>query len=420
MTKWHKLDNAAKIFPAINNSSNTSIFRVSMILNEPVQYEILQAATNMAIKRYPMLSVEMRKGTFWNFLNEHDATLEVQKESDYPCYPLNNGRLVRVLYFNQRISVEVFHCLTDGLGAVEFLKTIVYQYLTLLGHEIDSEQLILLTDDLKSKYETEDSFQKYYTPTKKQRPKDPKAFQICGTTIEPFGNNVIHGVVSSSQLNKAAKQKGATITEYITALLIYSIYSETMRYGIYKDPVVVAIPVNLRKLFPSRTLRNFFSVVNIGTSISENTTFDFILEEVSKQLREKTEKEKLNENIANNVYFEKNYLIKFIPLFIKNVGLKYSFDSLGDSRKTMTLSNLGNVKLPSEMNKYIKRMDVVLYPTTKSPINCGVCSVNDQLTITFTSRIVETEIIRHFFNFLATTTGLDVEIYSNDWGNKNE
>lgn len=416
MNKWHKLDNAAKIFPAVKNESNTSIFRVAMILHEAIQSNILQQAANITIQRYPMLSVEIRMGTFWNYLSEQDGTVVIEQEKDYPCYPITDGRLLRVLYYNKRISVEVFHSITDGAGAVEFLKTLVHQYLLLLGHNIKSEGLIILPEEMPTKREIEDSYLRYYKPSQSQRLKEEKAFQIYGTPIEPFGNNVISGVVSASQLNKIAKQEGATLTAYLTALLIYSIYSETMKYEKDDEKIIIAVPVSLRKLFPSKTLRNFFSVVNIGATVTETTTFSMILEEVIKQLSQKTEKENLQQNISSNVLMEKSIWIKIVPLFIKHVFLKYSFNSLGDSRKTVTLSNLGRIILPQEMSEHVERMETVVYPTAKSPINCGICSVNDQLTITFTRRIVETEIIQYFFRHLADVTKLDVTIYSNEWG----
>lgn len=420
MDRWFKIDHAGKIFTAVSKASNTSIFRVSMIITEPVKKEVLQAAVDIVIKRFPTLAVKLHKGVFWNFLGENDKRLIVKQEEEYPCYPikasLNNGYLMRVLYFNRRISLEVFHSLTDGVGALEVLKTLVYQYLLLTGKRIDHEDMILLPEELPIKYEIEDSFEKYYQPVPAKLPEETKAFHIQGTPIEPFGHNVIHGVMSASLLNAKAKQSGATITEYLTAVLIYSIYSETMKYGIYRKPVTIAIPVNLRKIFPSKTLRNFFAVINIGIKVSEDITFEAIIEEVSMQLKEKTKKERLQQEMAKNIKYAKMLAARFVPIVAKNVAMRYGFENFGQNRKTMTLSNLGNTKLPSSMSPYVERMEAVVYPTGKSPVSCGMCSVNDKLTITFSSTITETEIIRSFFSFLAQHTGMMVEIYSNDWG----
>lgn len=420
MDRWFRIDNAGKIFRSVSKETNTSIFRVSMILNEPVQGEVLQAALDIVFKRFPTLAVRLQKGVFWDYLNQNDLKLLVHKEEQYPCHPLrdgeNNGYLLRVQYFNHRISVEIFHSLTDGSGAAEFLKTLVYQYLLLSGKKVENEGLILHPDELPNKYEMEDSFDKYYQAIPTERITETRAFHIEGTPLEPFGNNVIHGVMAASRLNAAAKRYGSTITEYLTSVLIYSIYTETMKYGIYKRPIRVTVPVNLRKIFPSRTLRNFFTVVNVGVNPSEKLTFEIILKEVTEQLRKKLEKNNLYSVMLSNGKLEKILVARFVPVFLKNIAIRYGFENFGENSKTITLSNLGNIKLPDSMSKYVNQTEVIIYPTQKSPINCGVCSVNDNLTVTFSRTILEADVIRGFFSFLAQNSGLEVKVYSNEWG----
>lgn len=391
-----------------------------MILTEPVRKEVLQNALDNILKRFPSLAVKLQNGVFWDFLVQNDRILQVELEEKYPCYPLrpgeNGGHLLRVLYYNCRISVEIFHSITDGTGAVEFLKTLVYKYLLLLGKSIEDDGLILRPDELPNKYEIEDSFEKYYQKAANDRITGTKAFHIEGTPLEPFGNNVIHGVMSSSALNAVARKNGSTITEYLTAVLIYSIYTGCMKYGIYREPIRVTIPVNLRKIFPSRTLRNFFTIVNVGIKPSENLEFDTILRAVSSELREKIKKENLYNVITSNIRLEKMLVARFVPVYIKNFVIRYGFESFGENFKTTTFSNMGNVKLPDCISQYVKRMEVIIYPTHKSPINCGVISVNDKLTVTFPRTIQETEIIRDFFRFLAEKSGIEINVYSNNWG----
>jgi len=423
MGTWYKLDIAGRIFPAVASSYNTSIFRISMLLNEPVRKELLQEASDIVIRRFPTLAVKLRRGVFWSFLGENSNKLIVREDDQYPCYrikaSLNNGYLLRILYYNCRISIEVFHSLTDGNGAIELLKALVYQYLKLCGKDISPEGRILLPDELPDSSEIEDSYEKYYMPVKSPGLNKSKAFHIDGTPLKPFGNNVIHGIISASALNAVAKQKGATITEYLAAALIYSIYTGAVKDKSLKEPIVIAIPVNLRKMFPSVTLRNFFAVVNVGLKVSEKDTFESILKEVSSQLREKTMKENLYGEIAKNVKIEKMIVARFIPMFIKNIAMRYGYEIYNERGKTITLSNLGNIKLPELMKDYVDRMDSIIYPTRKSLINCCMCSVNDKLTVSFSRTISEADVIRNFFSFLGKQSRLDVEIYTNNWGIEN-
>lgn len=67
---------------------------------------------------------------------------------------------------------------------------------------------------------------------------------------------VIEGCVSVKSLLDLSKQHHVTITEFLVALWIYSIY-EGMSIKEQKKPVVISIPVNLRNYFPSETTRNF-------------------------------------------------------------------------------------------------------------------------------------------------------------------
>ncbi|WP_042221016.1 condensation domain-containing protein [Oceanobacillus manasiensis] len=423
MSKWYKIDNVGKVFHAVTEASNSSVYRVSVLMKDMVDEEGLQEALDSVIKRFPTLAVKVRKGVFWDFMESNEEKLSVQKETTYPCHPINpkenNGYLFKVLYFNKRIAVEIFHSLTDGTGAVEFLKTLIYQYLTLRGEEIAVDgDALLFSDQVPSKYETEDSFEKYYQKSNRNYLQDKvqRAFQIKGTPFDPKGVNVIHGVISASALNNVAKRMGVSITEFITALVIYAIYSETMKYGIYKENISIAIPVNLRQRFPSVTLRNFFSVVNVRVDINGDITLEEIMKAVSEQLKSKTDKQHLQDEINRHVQLQKSLKTRIVPLSLKYPAMRYGFTHYGEMAKTLTLTNLGNINLPDSMKGYIERMEVALYPTKNSPISCGVATVNDQMTITFARSIVESEVIKSFFSQLSRLTGLNVEVYSNNWG----
>lgn len=418
--KWYRLDNAAKLFPSVTNIHNTSVFRVSVVLKEQIDGDILQKSLDCVYHRFPMLFVRLHKGVFWNYLEQNTNKFTVEEEIEYPCNYITaikeNAYLLRVFYYSNRISVEIFHSLTDGLGAVEFMKSLLYYYLVFSGHTIRLDQKVILADEGVEPCDIEDSFRKHYKKTVTKSDKEQNAYHISGTRFENYGNNVIHGVVSASKLNAIAKQKGATITSYLTALIIYSIYQTRARYGNDKKPIVVTVPVNLRHFFPSQTLRNFFGVVNISATVTEETTLDEIILKTTKMLKEKTRKDNLLQSISKNVALEKFGAVKFVPLFLKDIFVNLGFDIFGENKKTISISNLGNILIPQDMYEYVRQFEAVLYTTPKSPINCGICSANDRLVISFSRIIAETDIIQFFLSHLSEKEGVDVEIYSNDWG----
>ncbi len=419
MNSWYRLDNAAKLFPATTQSNDTSVFRLSFILKEQVLPDLLQQAVDDVQKRFPTFFVKIFSGIFWNYLRENQYRLPVTQEAEYPCASIksykNNYHLIKVLYFNRRISVEVFHALSDATGALELLKTVVYRYLTLCGHTIDSEGLVLLPNKQPSRYELQDSFSAYFKGKDGVRAPQQKAWQIAGSVYDPIGNNVIHGVMEVEPLLKLARDNGTTITAYLAAVLIYSIYSQTMKYGAFDDIIAVAVPINLRKLFPSVTLRNFVGVTNLSVKVIPEFTFEYVLQQATMQLRSAVDKEKLASEAGANVQIEKKVSARIAPLFIKNMGIKYVSKKFGRHAKTITLSNMGEVKLPTDMAGFIERMEFVLFSSKSSPMAAAVACVNGKLTLSFTKNIMEVEIIQQFFSFLAVA-GMDILVYSNNFG----
>lgn len=423
MDQWYKIDNTGKIFHAVSNASNSAVFRVSMTLHETVDSRVLQEALDIVVMRFPTLTVRVRKGLFWDFLEQNDQVLLVKKETDYPCAPIdrkeNNAFLIRVLYFEKRISVEVFHSLTDGGGATEFLKTLTYQYLKLKGEPIEADgTFIMLPEDQPKREEVEDSFEKYATSrtVKKPASSDKKAYQLKGTQLNPPGINVIQGVVDAGALNTYAKAQGTSMTGFLTSVLIKSIYMEKQREKSKASLITVAMPVSLRRHFPSVSIRNFFSVSNIGVKMSNDVSLEEIIEQVTKQLIAKTDKAFLQERINRFVAFQSHLWLRIVPVFIKYPVMRFAFNQFGERAKTITVSNLGNVQVPESMRPYANSMDVVLYPTNKSPINCGTATINNKLTITFSRSIEDNEIIRTFFKEITRLTGLKITVSSNGWG----
>lgn len=423
MEKWYKLDHAGKLFPAVADANNTSTYRISVMLTELIQEERLQQAVDIVINRFPTMASKINKGVYWDYFSENKERLMIQPEETFPCFPIdvNNEKkhMIRVLYYGKKISVEAFHALTDGTGILEFVKTLLYQYLLLAGKLIDDEGLILLPEGIPTSIEMEDSFQKYYQSGKTIRRTQSAAFHISGEPIIPHGNHVVHGTLSAKALNYIAKQNGVTITTYLTATLVYAIYLQTLRYSTEKANIVICVPVNLRNLFPSKTLRNFFATANIEIQANPEKTFHDVISEVSQQMNTKITKEYLYDTILANMKLEKIFALRLMPRFMKNRAIRYGYNLFGESKTTMTLSNLGRVLLPKDMAVFVNNISATIYPTNSCPINSTVCTVGDCLTITFSRRILQGNIIEEFFRLLANQCELEIEVFSNEWGMRN-
>ncbi len=423
MTKWYRLDTVAVLFPAVAGKKNSAVFRVSCVLQEQVDKDILQKALNKAVDVYPMLFVRMRKGVFWNYFEGNTKTVFACEEREYPCVEINpsenNGYFIKTLYYKNRVSVEVFHSLTDGKGAVEFLKTLLHYYVA-EKYKCDISQSNILLSHKNNEDDSTDSFTEHFSDFKKgaliKMGKDPMAYRIKGNYFHSLGNNVITSVLNASELNVVAKQNNTTIGGFLVAVLIYSIYHANQKYRFNKKPIVVAVPVSLRDRYKTTSLRNFFGVVNVSYSMTSHTQFEDVVSSVTSQLKMLTERENLEHVSKTYLKTRRNMFFNMVPLHIKNMFIPLGFWYIAENKKTMTLTNLGNIVLPPEIEQHVKHFETLLYPTAKSPINCAIITVNDKLAISFTRAVQETEILRYFFKFIADTTNLDVQVYSNDWG----
>lgn len=417
MKKWYRLDNAAQIFPAVATVDNASVFRLAFVLKDKIQPQILQQAVDQIQHRFPTLTVRLRSGMFWHYFDEGATELKVELEAQAPCTKIqpemNQGYLLKVQYYGHRIAIEVFHSLTDGTGGSIYLESLLLTYLQLKGQakgfypEIKQAEEQVLPDELV------DSFADYYQPTGKT-PQDNNvtALQLTGTPLEPTRQVVVSGCVSANAVHHLAKEAGGTITAYLVANLASAIFDQRMRYRNRQETLVVTIPVNLRKHFPSRTLRNFFSAVPLNLRLNAEMTFSQILDQVEKEIELKTTDDYLQKIVNNYVRLQKNQATRFVPLVIKNALMRVGYH-LGDKGNTITLSNLGRTTLPEALHQALSHGEFMLSPDRQHPITCGVWTLNDVLTISFSRMIVETDIIQAFFQKL-TQANLAVTVYSSE------
>ncbi len=414
----YKLDSAAKLFPSVTSKNNSSVFRLAVILKAEIDPKYLQLAINLIYERYSHLFKKMRKGIFWNYFDKNYSHFLIEKECTPPCSTIfpteNNGFIIKVLYYNNRISVEAFHSLTDGSGISEVVKSLIYYYIILKYEKISHENKVILCDSIMEN-DIEDSFNKNFRNLKinklPKKEKEVNAYRIKGKSFKKGGFSV-------EKSKKFCKKNDCTITEILITNMIYTIYKANPK-NIDKK-IVIAVPVNLRKLFKSTTLNNFFGVVNIGYYMNDSVTFEVLLRHVSKELRSKVNEDNLKDISIKNVNMSKNVISKNTPLLLKNIIVPIGFNLFGEDKKTITISNIGKFDIPDGMKKYINHTEVLLYPTSKSPINCGVCSFEDNLTISFTSRITDLKIIKSFIKELSKQTNQTPIVYSNIWGEEDE
>ncbi len=414
---WYKLDNAALIYPAIGSNKWNSVFRLSVITKQPVDKDKLQVALDDTLVRYPFFNVALREGVFWHYFQSLDYKPRVEEEREYPCRAFNfnnKAQIFRVLYMHNKISFETFHSLTDGGGATQFFNTLIIRYFELCGADFtDIGEFNCNSRDLPVREENEDSFKRVATKEKFGARSEKIAFEVKGQLDSIQVLKTVTGLVSVKQLKEVAKQKDATVNELLTSVYFMALVKEKNYQNSQKNrPVKISVPVNMRRFFPSKTLRNFSQFINMELPVEmEQAELNKIIERVKEESKN-INKEYLQQSINANVRSEKNFFVRIMPLCVKNFVLKLVYSRIGERQFSTTLTNLGIVKLPVKASEYIQHYFMVLGATKLNKINATAISLGDECAITFSTRLSETPIIGDFFRGLEAL-GIKISIFSN-------
>lgn len=416
---WYKLDLSANVYPTLQRRNFSNVFRLSVVLKEKIDAELLQKAMDMTLPRFPAFKVALRKGVFWRYLEPNNRPGPfVMPDIVNPCMPLlfksNNRYLIRIYYYQNKISLEIFHSLSDGNGALFLLRTLTAVYLRLQGHDIPDGNGVLNIQEMPDPEELEDAYLRYASSQVTRPRSQGKAYRIRGHR-EPFYTlNIIHGLLSTEDVLQKAHTYGVSVTEYLNAVLLWALLEKQKNDRVFRPkPVTLALPVNLRSFFPSKTLRNFISMVypSIDPRMGEYT-FEEIVTQVHHYMRYYINNKFLNADITTNTAILQKPFVRIAPLFLKDIVVRQFYIRVQDRQSTAGLTNLGIVQIPDEMRPYIERFDALMGQPFSPRTNCAIISCGNVLSISFTSSIIETDVERYFFRKLVKD-GLHVKIDTN-------
>ena len=418
--RWMRLDNAAKIYPAAKRRNWNNFFRISATLTEPIDTAVLASALDVTARRFPSIAVRLRRGVFWYYLEEIPKTPSIQPEKSCPLAhaPFHEVRqcAFRVLVYKNRVAVEFFHALTDGTGALVFVKTLLAEYLSeKYGLSVPAEKGVLGRLEEPAPEELEDSFARYAGDVTASRA-ESTAYHLSGTPERDGYKNLVTMMIPAEKLRACAKEHGVSVTELLCAAMMQAIgelQAEKAPNVRHRKPVKVLIPVNLRNLFPSRSLRNFASYITpeIDPRMGD-CSFSELCSLVHHKMGLENNRRTMRAKFAANVASERSPILRVMPLFIKNIAMKAVFDAVGECKSCLFLSNLGRVELPEVMVPYVQRMDFIIGVQARAPHDCGVVTWGDTVYINCIRSIQEPELEYRFYRVLHRL-GLPVKVESN-------
>ncbi len=396
------LDNAGKVFPGQNTNRWSNVFRLSIQLKEEIDPEALKIALSKTLNRIPSFRVKIRSGFFGNYFEGNERDCPVNHDIKNHCYRIgfkeNNGYIFRVYYHKSRISIDIYHALCDGYGGAVFLFTLAGEYLRLKGHSISHNQLVLDVNEAPKSEELEDAYERYATSKDSTKLLETPAYHKRGTKLPLHLCNYTSVIMSFKELHALSKSYGVTVTELLASILLDIHYRKQLSEGKTRKDVSVQIPVNLRKAFPSESLRNFVICLTVKMSPRKGEyAFEEILRSVSTQLKQVNNQKDLHAYITQTVNLQTKAL-KFVPLAIKNSVVKISFSFGAEFSTTVLLSNLGPISVPEDMKEHIERCFFYTGPGLVNGARCGAISFGDSFSLTFSNcyeeRDIETEFLR--------------------------
>ncbi len=421
--RWLPLDNAAKLYPPASNQNWSNVFRVSATLKEQVDTAVLRSALDVTVRRFPSIAVRLRRGAFWYYLQQLAEVPEIREESSFPLTKMNKKEMrkcaFRVIVYERRIAIEIFHSITDGNGALIFLKSLLAEYLLQKhGVRIPAEKGVLGRLEEPSEAELEDSYQKYIGNISASL-KERDAWRPSGT---PETGDFLHVTCFELPVKEVlakAHEYGVSLTNFMCAVLMQALQelqAEKVPNQKKRKPIKVFVPVNLRNLFESRSLRNFV-LYAIPEILPKLGTYSFkeICNIVNHQMALEVTDKQMSMRIATNTACEHIWFFKVMPLFVKNIAMKAVFNTVGERKSCLVLSNLGAVKMPDEMMPFIDRMDFILGVQATAPYDCAMLSFKDTLYINFIRNIKESELEYAFYRVLREL-GISATVQSNNQG----
>ena len=415
---WYKLDNAGKIFPGQNTSTWSNIFRISVTLTEKIDSSLLEKALEITVPRFPCFNVRMKTGFFWHYLEKNpNGAPPVMPDIANPCHRVrwdeNRGYLFRIYYYENRISAEFYHAITDGFGASRFLMTLTAVYLRLTGKEIPNGESVYDINEKPRIEEREDSYLKYAKSDAKAKRLKKFVYHYRGEKLPKHYVNVTTGYIPVEAIKTRAKAHGATVTEYIAAVLLWIMYNIQKEEGKTEKEIGVQIPVNLRNTFASETLRNFSLCYsfNIDPKRGEYTLPE-IIRLVSLYLRYINNEKELRAMMKGNIGLEKNPIMRILPLVLKDFGIGMTFKLTGEKGVSAVISNVGIIRMPAEMEQYIEKMMIMMGPGRLNGSRCAALSFKGTLAITVSNIYKDPKIQRELFTALVKE-GIPVKVESN-------
>ncbi len=398
-------------------------------MDRPVVLAALRDSAASLAVRFPYMRVVLKRGVFWHYLEERRGPFPLEADLGVPCarFPAvrRDPEVIRIFARGNRIAVEFSHIVTDGVGGRRFFAVLLEDYLARVdGRREDSDRLVAPPDDRTRTAETEFAYRRFYAPDLPRPPRLSRAWHQPGVRLHGTDYRVTTLVYSLSDIRGRAARAGVNVTEYIIAHYLVALQAAAMearsprrrRRGLApRRPIRILVPVDLRALEGSSTVRNFFVFVMVELDVRLGTyQFAEITQKVHHQLRTELDLRSLRRHVTRNVRPERNALVRLIPVRIKDIILRAAHRRSGEAANTTSFSNLMALPVPEAVARHVRHVAFVPLPSAVTGVNATLFSVGDAISLTFGSKLADAGIERRVAQGLAAA-GMRGRVITN-WG----
>ena len=403
---FHKLDNVGTFFASTYTKPNPDVFRFAITLDDLIDEEILKEALKNTKESFPSFNVSLKMGLFWYYLEEEEDVPVVHEENLPVCFRIDSykdGCLYRVSYYKNRINLEVSHIISDGRGTLEFFTSLVENYIS-LKYKVKVKPMFKASVLERE----EDSYEKYYKKCKSPKGKSVKTFNFSGKKIKRHGMRFVEMHMDTKKIIKASKDKKISMTTFLVSLIIRSIL-KTMKYKDRNKTIRIAVPVDLRSFYYSKTTKNFFGLVYVDYIFNgEVDDLDTIIKSVDSQLKEQLTKDNIIKRTNQMYSLVSNVVIRAIPLVLKNIGLSI-IDKFTHNLNTTHVSNMGRLEFSDKVDEHVKSVALMI---SSEELQFVVSSYKDDLCIVCSSRFMRNNVLNYLVEELQNY-GVEINVISN-------
>ncbi|GEM_PF-2369335 len=365
------LDNAAQIFVNIVSKGETTLSRIGLVMSEPVDRKRLQQAiTNIIPVRFPYFQVYLKKSFFAYVLERTDDIPQVEVDSFYTNRHVDfheENFLYRFRTGGKNIALEMSHILSDGYGTLVLLLSVTAEYFRLGGIEIEDFPLIFKPGDSIDPKEWGCAYAEVFSTEGPSMKAEKQAYIPEGKAIPFERYYTAQFQMNLEETRKYARERKVTLVVLISGIYLWSIqqiYLEDLNAGKAKagQPLRFQIPINLRRDYPTLSLKNFSYIFSPSFSLKrpkEEKDLEEIIQIISDDIRYERHNHTVENQIRRNLRLTKSPLYKYMPRVIKERFLAFFYQIFARGLFSGVLTSLGEMKLPPALEKRVESVDIL-------------------------------------------------------------